>query len=251
MATAGCLLLAAARSVAAQSGENPHAAQPERPTVATHAFTVAPGWFEMEWGVERDRVAAGPSAYSTPTLLKFGIASHVQFDVSLTTVRPASGAALGVGDGGIGVKWRLFDDAPMLGAFAVQSSLKLPLGSTARNTGTGTTDGSLLLISSHDIGPTSLDINVGYTRRSSGGNAGNAMLWTVSTGTAVSGPWQVAAEVFGYPGFAGGPSVGFLFGPTYTVHPWFVADAGFIADVRGSQPPALYAGLTWNVGRWR
>ena len=241
----------AARPAAAQSGQNPHTAQPERPTVATHAFTVAPGWFEIEWGVERDRVAAGPSAYATPTLLKFGVTSHVQLDVSLSTVRPASGAPLGVGDGGVGVKWRLLDDAPVLGSFAVQPSLKLPLGSEARGTGTGTTDGSVLLISSRDVGPTSLDINVGYTRRSGGGSAGTAMLWTVSTGTAIGGPWQVDAEVYGYPGFDGGPSVGFLCGPTYTVHPWFVADAGIIADVRGGQPPALYAGLTWNVGRWR
>ena len=248
---AGLLAAATVRPAAAQSSANPHDAQPERPTVATHAFTVAPGWFELEWGVERDRVASGPSAFSTPTLLKFGVASHVQFDVSLSTVRPATGGALGAGDGGIGVKWRLLDDAPLLGAFAVQPSAKLPIGSAARRTGTGSTDGTLLLISSHDVGPTSLDVNVGYTRRSSGGNAGNAMLWTVSTGTAVSGPWQVAAEVFGYPGFDGGPSVGFLCGPTYTMHPWFVADAGFIADVRGAQPPALYAGLTWNVGRWR
>lgn len=251
MALVGLLAAAAVRPAVAQSGANPHDAQPERPTVATHAYTVAPGWFELEWGVERDRVASGPSAYSTPTLFKFGLASHVQFDVMLSTVRPASGGALGVGDGGIGVKWRLFDDAPVLGSFAVQPSLKLPTGSAARGTGTGTTDGSLLLISSHDIGPTALDINVGYTRRSSGGEAGNAMLWTVSTGTNVSGPWQLAAEVFGYPGFGCEPSVGFLFGPTYTVHPWFVADVGFIADVRGAQPPALYAGLTWNVGRWR
>lgn len=241
----------AARPAAAQSDQSPHAAQPERPTVATHAFTVAPGWFEMEWGVERDRVAAGPSAYATPTLLKFGVASHAQLDVSLSTVRPASGAPLGVGDGGVGVKWRLLDDAPVLGSFAVQPSLKLPIGSEARGTGTGTTDGSVLLISSRDVGHTSLDINVGYTRRSAGGSAGTAMLWTVSTGTVIGGPWQVDAEVYGYPGFDGGPSVGFLCGPTYTVHPWFVADAGIIADVRGGQPPALYAGLTWNVGRWR
>lgn len=238
-------------SAAAQDAPSPHDAQPERPTVATHAGTVASGWFEMEWGVERDRVAAGPSAYTTPMLLKFGMASHLQFDVTLSTVRPPSGGALGAGDGGIGVKWRLLDGAPFAGDFAIQSSLKFPTGSRERGTGTGTTDAAVLVISSHTLGATSLDVNVGYTRRSSGGNAGNAMLWTVSTGTTVIGPLAIAAEFYGYPGFDGGPSVGFLCGPTYTVHPWFVADFGFIADVRSPQPPALYAGLTWNVGRWR
>lgn len=131
----------------------------------------------------------------------------------------------------------------------MQSSLKLPTGSAARGTGTGTTDGSLLLISSHVLGPVALDVNVGYTRRSSGGRAANAALWTVSTGTAIAGGWQIAAECFGYPGFGGPASVGLLAGPTYTVQPWLVLDMGFIARVAGTQPPALYAGLTWNIGR--
>jgi len=37
---------------------DPHEAQPERPTVATHAGTVAPGWVEFEAGSEFDRYAA-------------------------------------------------------------------------------------------------------------------------------------------------------------------------------------------------
>ena len=32
---------------------DPHAAQPERPSVATHAHTVAPGWAEVELGFAR------------------------------------------------------------------------------------------------------------------------------------------------------------------------------------------------------
>ncbi len=242
-------MLAGAGALGAQDVPSPHDAQPERPTVATHAGTVAPGWFEIEWGVERDRLDPGINALATPTLLKFGVASHVQFDVSFTTVRPSSAEPLGFGDAGVGVKWRLLDDAPLVGDFAVQPSIKLPTGSMARGTGTGTTDASLLLISSHVLGPVSLDINVGYTRRSARGDSANAMLWTVSTGTSLGGPLAFAAELYGYPGFGSGPSVGFLAGPTYTVHRWFVADAGFIANVAGGQPPALYAGLTWNVGR--
>jgi hypothetical protein len=65
----------------------------------------------------------------------------------------------------------------------------------------------------------------------------------------VVGPFALAAELFGFPGFAAPASVGFLAGPTFAVHPWFVADAGFIAHVAGDQPPGLYAGLTWNIGR--
>ena len=52
---------------------DPHAAQPERPTVATHAGTVAPAWVEIEAGVEHDDLD-GAHALLTPTVLKFGIA---------------------------------------------------------------------------------------------------------------------------------------------------------------------------------
>lgn len=245
----GLLLCLAAVPLAAQAPRSPHDAQPERPTVATHAGTVAPGWFELETGVERDRVDARAVSLATPTTLKFGLTGNMQLGVVLTTIRPTASAPTALGDAAVDVKWRLLDDAPLIGDFAVQPGIKLPTGLLARGTGTGTTDFSLLAISSHELGPVSLDINVGYTRRTHGAAAGNAALWTVSTGTSLTGPWAWDAEVFGYPGFSALPAVGFLTGPTYTMHPWFVADAGMIANVSGTQPPALYAGLTWNVGR--
>ena len=238
--------IAFASALHAQDARDPHAAQPERPTIATHAGTVAPGWFEIETGVERDRVAAGITSLSTPTLFKFGIAPRVQFDVSITTVRASANQSMGIGDGGIGVKWRLAEGLPILGDFAVQPSVKFPTGSVTQGTGTGTTDATILLISSHVIGPTALDVNAGLTRHSDGTNAG---LWTVSTGTTIHGPLAWAAEIYGYPGFVDAPAVGFLTGPTWTLAQWFVADAGVIINVAGPQPPAVYAGLTWNVGR--
>ncbi len=244
----GTLVFGSAPRVLAQAAASPHTANPERPTVATNAGTVAPGWFEIESGVERDRLGPGASSIATPTLLKFGVARRMQFDIALTTVRPPAARPWGIGDDAVALKWRLADGMPLLGDFAVQPSIKLPTGSRPRGTGTGTTDYSLVVISSHALGPTALDLNLGYTRHSDGTNAA---LWTVSTGTTIAGPLALAAEIFGYPGFGAGPSVGFLSGPTWTVHPWFVADAGFIANVSGLQPPALYAGLTWNVGRWR
>lgn len=244
----GAFVLGAAPHLLAQTARSPHTANPERPTVATNAATVAPGWFEVETGVERDRLGPGASTIATPTLLKFGVAPRMQFDVALTSVQPSEARPWGIGDGAVALKWRVADGTPLLGDFAVQPSVKLPTGSHPRGTGTGTTDYSLVVISSHALGPTALDLNLGYTRHSDGTNAA---LWTVSTGTTIAGPLALAAEIFGYPGFGSGPSVGFLSGPTWTVHPWFVADAGLIATVSGSQPPALYAGLTWNVGRWR
>ena len=65
----GTVAAAACASVpAGGSDENPRAVQPERPTVATHAGTVARGYAELESGVERDRLDDGTRAPRSATL---------------------------------------------------------------------------------------------------------------------------------------------------------------------------------------
>ena len=234
----------------------PHVAQPERPTVATHAGTVAPGWLEIEAGAERDR--RGATTLLTPTTFKFGLAPRLQLELAgsfITTSAPGVPRQSGAGDVTVNLKWRLVDDAPVVGDFAILPALKLPAGSADRGTGTGTTDVSLLLISSHDIGGIALDLNAGVTRRSGDGTLAprTATLWTVSTGGPIAGRLGFAAELFGLPGTAGvagsDPIVSLLVGPTFTAAGWLVFDAGIIAGLAGPQPHAVYAGVTWNVGR--
>lgn len=259
VAVALCILTGEARAQRTDSAATPtdsHAAQPERPTVATHAGTVAPGWVELEAGVERDQLD-GAHALLTATVLKLGIVPRVQLEL-LGSFQHLSGslpAYSGFGDVGAALKWRVLENAPVLGDFALQPSLKLPAGSAQHGTGTGTTDVALLLISSHDWGNYALDLNVGYTRRSGDGTAApkNATLWAVSFGAAVYAKLGWVAEMYGYPRTSGGAGqngiVGFLTGPTFTVEKWLVLDAGAILPLTGAQPHALYAGLTWNIGK--
>src|SRR3977135_3648167 len=65
---------------------DPHETQPERPTVATHAGTVAPGWVEIEAGSEFDRYTARSWGWSVPVLSKIGIASRVQLNIQTPVV---------------------------------------------------------------------------------------------------------------------------------------------------------------------
>lgn len=233
---------------------DPHSVQPERPTVATHAGTVARGWLEIEAGAERDQFAPDSVGVSTPVVFKVGLASNVQLSVFASTAAPAGGL-FGVGDLGVGVKWRLLDDAPMVGDFAVLPTLTFPTGSVNRGTGLGTTDASLLLISSHDFGPVEMDLNIGYTRRSGNGSGApqNATLWTASFGGPFTGAFGWVAECYGFPATTGsvGQSsiVALLGGPTMLVRPWFEVDAGIIVPLTGPQPHAVYAGGVYNVGR--
>ena len=236
--------------------EDPHAAQPERPTVATHAGTVAPGWLEIEAGVERDNLR-GAHTFFTPTVLKFGIAPRVQLEIASSFVHLSGRTPdySGIGDVSAALKWRVVEHAPVIGDFALQPSLKLPSGSALNGTGTGTTDTGLLLISSHDWGEYALDLNAGYTRRSGNGSRAprDATLWTVSSGGPVYKSLGWVAELFGFPGTTGAAgnrgTAAFLTGPTVTVVKWLVLDAGAIIPLAGPQAHAYYAGLTWNIAK--
>jgi hypothetical protein len=245
--------LLAAANLAAQE-RDPHAVQPERPTVATHAGTVAPGWIELETGAEFDH-ARGAWSVVAPAVIKIGIAPRVQFSIFGGFTRPA-GDNLGVGELAAGVKFRLAEDLPLLGDFAVLPAIKFPLADQRH--GTGTTDLSLLAISSHQFGSVSMDVNAGYTRRSGDGTAApkNAWIWAVAAGTPVQGAFGVTAELFGYPrttGPAGADgTVALLGGPVITLHPWWTLDFGGILKLRGPQPNGIYAGGVYNFGRlWR
>ena len=231
---------------------DPHRAQPERPTVATHAGTVAPGWAELEFGGQRSE-SGGITNAATPTVLKIGLAPRLQLGLfeSWSTTSGRGAHASGLGDAAVGVKWRILEDAPVVGDFAVLPTLEVPTGAAAITT--GTTALGLLLISSHDFGPMSLDINVGYTHRSGAGTRvpRTAALWTVSAGITIVGPLGWTGEISGMPGTGGlagqRPIVACLTGPTLTVREWLVFDAGVSPTIHGPQQPYVYAGVTWNI----
>jgi len=247
-------LLAAAALAAQEPPRDLHAVQPERPTVAIHAYTVAPGWVEVEAGVELDRYAGGVPGTSAPVVVKVGLARGLQLDLDGAVVHPPGGATTGLGDLAVGLKLRLLEHAPALGDLSLQASLKLPSAPTASGLGSGTTDVALLLISSHDLGPVSVDLNLGYTRRSGPGALAplNASLWTASFGGPVTGRVGWVAEVYGYPGTSGpagaAPIVAFLAGPTLLARAWLAFDAGLIVPLAGPQPRAVYAGGVVNLG---
>jgi hypothetical protein len=226
--------------------------------VATHAGTVARGWLELESGVESDRYDDSTHGALLPVLAKLGLAPRLQLEVQAPLDWAPGAGGSGVGDLSFGVKWRFVEDAPIVADLAILPSIKMPSGSSDLDTGTGTTDVSVLFISSHEWGPVSMDLNVGYTRRSGDGTLTprNAVLWTAAFGGPARGPLGWVAELFGYPatsGPAGDPSiVAFLAGPTLKIRRWLVVDAGVILPITGPQPKAVYAGAVSNVGRvWR
>ena len=235
----------ATASIAVAQPRDPHAVQPERPTVATHAGTVAPGWFEFETGVERDHFDRSASVLSTPTVFKFGIAPRAQLSVGATVVNNAAGT--GSGDLFVGVKLRLLEDAPVVGDFAILPSIAFPTGSADRGFGSGEREGGLLLISSHEFGDVTMDINLGFEGRHAWPE--HETLWTVSFGGPILGTLGWTFESFGF-NTDTGRTAALLLGPTYLPAKWLSLDAGLVVPLHGLQPHALYAGAVCNVGRF-
>jgi hypothetical protein len=245
------LLCGCAASLSSGTAPDPRAVQPERPSVATHAGTVAPGYVEIESGVEADRNPDGTHALVVPTVVKVGIAPRAQLSIFAPLVR-ATAVPLGIGDVGAGVKWRLVDGA---GPLARVAMLPTVTWATGGDRGTHTTAVGLLLIESRAVGPVSLDLNAGLTRRSGDGSTAprTASVWTVSSGMPVAGGpvgWQL--ECFGYPGTHGSagarPIVAILTGPTLGAWRSLAFDTGVIVPLAGPQPKAWYAGVVTNVG---
>ena len=237
-----------AASLSSGSAPDPRAVQPERPSVATHAGTVAPGYVEIETGVETDRNSDNTHAVLIPTVVKVGIAPRAQLSIFAPLVR-STGVALGAGDAGIGIKWRLAEGSSLLGRIAVLPSFTW---STGGDRGTGADAAGLLLIDSRSIGPVSLDLNVGLTRHGDATDvARTTTVWTASSAIPVAGAvgWQL--ECFGYPGTHGGgnaPIVAILTGPTLGAWRSLAFDTGVIVPLTGPQPKAWYAGAVVNLG---
>jgi hypothetical protein len=237
------------------TARDPHAVQPERPTVATHAGTVTRGFVELEEGGEWDKAPDGTRTFLAPTNLKIGLGSRTQLNLLLNIIsdRALGSGSLAAGDLTVGVKFRIVDDARILGDFAILPAIKLATASQS-GAGTGTTDFSLLLISSHQLGPVAMDLNVGQTRRGGDGTSTpkRAGIWTASFGFPLSGPLGATVELFGYPrttGPVGAKGIAaLLVGPTYLVRKWLALDAGIIAPLTGPQPRAAYTGFVWNFG---
>jgi hypothetical protein len=92
---------------------NPHYAQPERPSVATHAWTVAPGWIEIEAGTEFDRYDDHAHGETVPLAAKIGLTRRTQLELQ-TPIVHSRGLHVAAGDLLVGVKWRAVEHAPVI-----------------------------------------------------------------------------------------------------------------------------------------
>jgi len=225
--------------------QTPRAANPERPTVATHAYTVAPGFVEFEQGARAFGVDGLGEATSWDFNLKIGVRPGLQLGVfGAGYVRTAGGS--GVGDVGVSLKASRAVSPQV--AIAVVPAVTAPTGNAARGLGAGRALGSL-------VGVFSADLPKGFHFDANAGPVGigaGQPQWFTSVGLAHGGIGAVglATELFDFTGGGAGPRQrGFLAAVMVTVAEWVVVDAGGVRGLVDGTPDQLFVGVTTNLGR--
>jgi hypothetical protein len=235
-------LLTLGRPVVAQS---PRAANPERPTVATHAYAVAPGYVEVEQGISARGATSLATTTSWDVNVKIGIAPHVQLGI-FGPGYLRTGAGHGVGDWGAALKLRT--DLSEEIAVAVVPAMTLPTGKERLGLGAGRALGQLPFVLSVN-GPAGVhaDLNAGPL----GIGAGRPQwLTTGSFSRPLGAALGVTAELFRISaGAAGARQAGLLGALTVTPVQWMVIDAGGTVGLGSGSPDVVFFGITTNLGR--
>jgi hypothetical protein len=220
---------------------------PYRPSVATPAALSAPGWLEIEAGLQFERGADDAHRDSLPYTLK--LAFTPDWGVRLggeAWVRQAddnSPQVVGFGDTSIVLKRRFaVNDAS---AFGLEAGVTLPTGH--RGISSGKSDYSLNSIYSADIGSYHTDLNLEATRVGAvdPGVSRAQTLWAASLSKALSDRWGLTGEFSGTNQHGVEATSQFLFAASYGVSKRLVLDAGLARSIRPGAPDrSVFMGLT-------
>jgi len=222
----------------------PHAANPERPTFATHAYAVAAGFAELEQGLSVRGIRSLREATSWDVNFKVGISAHAQAALfGPLYVREARGG--GVGDMGVALKFRA--EVSRRTAVALVSTATFPTGSAARGLGAGRALGGLVAVVSAEL-PWSLHVDVNAGPQ---GIGGGALPWFTSvSGAGTIGRVGLTLELFNYTtGASGARLQGILGAVVLRPADWVVADVGGVRGTVGGTPDQAFVGVTTNLGR--
>lgn len=252
-APVAALLLASASATWAQNAaaEQP-SVTPYRPSVSSPAALSAPGWLEVETGLQRDG-GAGP-ARSDGLSYTFKLAFTPDWGVRVggdAWVRQTdeNGQRIsGGGDTGIVLKRRFAVDDTQ--AFGVELGATLPTGRDG--IGSGHSDTSLTGIYSADFGAWHLDANLAATRfgRADPATSRVQALWAAGLSRPLNERWSLAAELSGTRQRGASSSRQLLVAAGYSVSNRLALDIGAARSLRSGVPDwSAFAGLTWLAAR--
>jgi hypothetical protein len=198
---------------------------------------------ETEWGVD-----AAASQQDINGLLKFGVSKNFELRVTNNPFLADSGTH-GVGDTGIGFKYRFSQDSRHRPSTAFMYMSKLPTAGDVL--GSGELDHAFTFLVSKDFGKHHVDFNsvlnlLGRPQSGFDHDFQNEFAWSHP----VRGKWGVTVELSGAnsPNVFTPASAQVLVSAIYTVRPRLVLDCGMVARIAGDIPDATFvAGFTYSI----
>lgn len=241
----GALLLVQASSVMAV--DKP-AATPYRPSVSSPAALSAPGWLEVELGLERTRVGAGERSDALPYSLKLAFSPdwgiRIDGDAALRSREGDSITSSG-GDTSVIIKRRFALDERS--AFGLEAGVSLP--TAGKTMGSGSKDLLINGIFSSDLtADWHVDLNLFATRY----GASTVDLsriesgWAAAASRSIGERWQLVAEVSGTRRSGEGSTSQLLFAASYASSKAVVWDFGVSRGLTSTTPDwSAFAGVTF------
>jgi hypothetical protein len=227
-----------------------------RPLVIDDVAPVSVGQIEFEWGFLHARPSGGGRVQNAPIIgVTYGAMERLEMGLAIQRVNhDERGAApvRGFEDLHFNAKYKFFDEAPLLPAFAAAVDLKLPTANRSKGLSTGKTDETALLIASKSFAPFALHSSFGYTVVGRVSDAhlrnrwrgGSAAEWTLDN------RWSLVGEVFGASRAeqGGKNEADFQIGARLALQPSLVLDfaAGRSLRVSGNAFQATF-GFTWTI----
>jgi hypothetical protein len=234
---------------------------PNRPSFASPALTTQFGVAELEWGVQQSYLHYESTAFTTPTLLKFGLEKDFELRIGgngFTRLGyPQSPAVSGLADLTVGLQWCYLHGGFLGTDQAIQVTHKFATASERKGLGSGAADDTVVLLFSRDFAGNHFDINflyswLGRTPEEGGGRV-QQPAGTISVSRAVSQTWSFGGELYGLGGTSLMPRVGStLWYVGYKPSSRLVLDTGVdIGLSHGAQRYSVFAGLTYGIGYFR
>jgi len=249
-ASLACVLMACA--IAARADDAP-SVTPYRPSVSTPASLSAPGWLEVESGVQHSTGVDPSRRDSLPYTLKLAFTPdwgiRVGGDAAVRQHNADGSVASGGGDTSVVLKRRFaVDDAS---AFGLEAGVKL---ATARSgLGSGHTDAGLNGIYSSDFAPNwHVDVNLMATRLG-GVDPGTGAWqkgWAAAISRNLSDRWSAVAELSGTRRNGAETTSQALVATAYSIAPAVTVDFGVSKGLNtASGGWSVFSGVTFLATR--
>lgn len=247
------LAIAVLSCTAAIAADDAPAVTPYRPSVSTPAALSAPGWLEVEAGLQRSRADDPQRRDTLPYTLKLAFTPdwglRLGGDAFVRQLNADGSRASGAGDITVVLKRRFAVDSDS--AFGAELGVKIP---TARaDLGTGHTDVGINGIYSADFG-SNWHVDVNATATHLGGTVAGQSAWQKGWAVAISRSltdrWGVVGELSGTQRSGVGRTSQALVATSYSISPALVVDAGVSKGLNAASGGwSVFTGLTFLAAR--